>query len=65
MNKPKTGAQREAKRRQQGRAIACVVRDPAALAALSALEVKHGGVTAAVTAALVHAAALRDSQSPH
>jgi hypothetical protein len=48
----KTGAQREAKRRTQGRAIACVIRDRDALSALAALERKHGGVTAAVVAAL-------------
>jgi hypothetical protein len=55
MPKPKTGAQREAKRRAQGRAIACVLRDPAALTALAALEAKHGGVTAAISAALIQA----------
>lgn len=65
MTKPKTGAQREAKRRAQGRAIACVVRDPAALTALAALEAKHGGVTAAVTAALIHTEALKDTHAPH
>jgi hypothetical protein len=51
----KTGAQREAKRRTQGRAIACVIRDRDALSALAALERKHGGVTAAITAVLIHA----------
>lgn len=56
----KTGAQREAKRRAQGRAIACVIRDQAALAALAALEKSHGGITAAVTAALKH-----HSNAPH
>lgn len=52
-HKPKTGAQREAKRRASGRAIACVIRDAKAQAALSSLERRHGGVTAAVTAALL------------
>lgn len=52
----KTGAEREAKRRASGRAIACVIRDPDALAALALLEREHGGVTAAVTAALVQGA---------
>jgi hypothetical protein len=50
--KPKTGAEREAKRRAQGRAIALVLRDEAALAALDRLAERHGGVTAAVTYAL-------------
>lgn len=49
---PQTGARREAKRRASGRAIACVIRNPEALTALRMLERKHGGVTAAVTAAL-------------
>lgn len=51
----KTGAEREAKRRASGRAISCVIRDPKAMAALLRLERKHGGVTAAVTAALTGA----------
>jgi hypothetical protein len=49
---PRTDAQRAAKYKRSGRQIACVIRDPAALAALRALERKHGGVTAAITAAL-------------
>ena len=53
---PQTGAQRQARYAQSGRQIACVIRDPAALAALRALERKHGGVTAAVSAALVSTA---------
>lgn len=44
---------RREKYRASGRQIACVIRDPAALTALDALSEKHGGVTAAVTAALV------------
>lgn len=48
----KTGAERQAKMRATGRQIAVVIRDPVALAALAALEAKHGGVTAAVVAAL-------------
>lgn len=55
MTKPKTGAQRQATYAAKGRAIACVIRDPDAIASLAKLEAAHGGVTAAVTAAL-HAA---------
>ena len=55
MNKPKTAAQRQAAYAASGRQIACVIRDSAALASLERLETLHGGVTAAVTAAL-HAA---------
>jgi hypothetical protein len=55
--KPKTGAERQASLRAQGRQIAVVLRDPAAIKSLDRLTAKHGGVTAAVTAAL-HAAAL-------
>ena len=61
--KPKTAAQRQAAYAASGRPIACVIRDPSALAALERLEALHGGVTAAVTAAL-HAAASRSKQ-PH
>ena len=50
---PASDADRMAKYRASGRQISCVIRDPAALAALDALSEKHGGVTAAVTAALV------------
>jgi hypothetical protein len=53
--KPKTGAQRQAASVARGRQIAVVLRDPAAIAALDRLTEKHGGVTAAVTAALIHA----------
>lgn len=51
--RPATGAQRQAKYAAAGRQIACVIRDPVALTALDRLAEKHGGVTAAVTAALV------------
>lgn len=47
-----TGAERQAKYVSSGRQITCVIRDPAALAALDRLIDEHGGVTAAVTAAL-------------
>ena len=47
---------RQARYTASGRQIACVIRDPDALAALRALERKHGGVTAAVSAALVSTA---------
>lgn len=57
--RPATGAERQAKYAAAGRQIACVIRDPAALDALDRLAEKHGGVTAAVTAAL-----LRASKSP-
>ena len=56
--RPATGAERQAKYVATGRQIACVIRDPAALEALDALSKKHGGVTAAVTAALVSQSAL-------
>jgi hypothetical protein len=50
---PDSGAERAARYKASGRQIACVIRDPAALAALDRLADKHGGVTAAVTAALL------------
>lgn len=52
---PRTGAQRKAKYRAQGRQIAVVLRDERAIASLDRLREEHGGVTAAVTAALVAA----------
>jgi len=55
MTKPKTGAQRQASLRAQGRQIAVLLRDPKAIKALDKLAAQHGGVTAAVTYAL-HAA---------
>lgn len=55
-SKPKTGAERQAKVRATGRQVAVVIRDPVALAALAALEKKHGGVTAAIVQALLAAA---------
>lgn len=54
---PDTDAERKARYKASGRQIACVIRDHDALAALDTLSEKHGGVTAAVTAALVSAAA--------
>lgn len=51
----KTGAERQAEYAARGRAIACVIRDPDAINALAKLETVHGGVTAAVTAALIAA----------
>lgn len=50
--RPATVSERVAKSRAAGRQIACVIRDPVALDALDRLAEKHGGVTAAVTAAL-------------
>lgn len=55
MLKPKDGAARTAAYRETGRQIAVVLRDDKAIATLDRLAAKHGGVTAAVTAAL-HAA---------
>lgn len=52
-NPPASDAERKAKYKASGRQIACVIRDPAAIDALDRLAEKHGGVTAAVTAALV------------
>ena len=63
MNKPKTGAQRQAALRERGRQVAVVLTDPAAVAALDKLATQHGGVKAAVTFAL-HAATSRH-KSPH
>lgn len=65
MPKPKTGAQRQAAYAASGRAIACVIRDPVAIKALERLEAKHGGVTAAIVAALHAAAPVRASKPPH
>jgi len=50
---PATSAQRKARYRATGRQIAVVIRDERALTALDELERKHGGVTAAITAALL------------
>lgn len=53
--KPKTGAERVADSKARGRQIAVVLRDPKAIAALDSLTERHGGVTAAVSHALVSA----------
>lgn len=50
---PASDSERMAKYRASGRQIACVIRDPVALSELERLAEKHGGVTAAVTVALV------------
>lgn len=63
MLKPMTGAERKAASVARGRQIAVVLRDPAAIAALDRLTEKHGGVTAAVTAALIHAASSRHARA--
>lgn len=55
--KPKAGAERQAAYAAKGRAVAFVLTDPATLKALARLEKAHGGVKAAVSAALIHAAA--------
>lgn len=64
--KAKTPAERQAAYAAKGRAIACVIRDEKALAALRQLEEKHGGVTAAIVAALhaTHPACVRQ-KPPH
>jgi hypothetical protein len=61
MTKPQTGAERIAKHRANGRAVAVVLRDQTAIDALDKLAEKHGGVTAGITAALIHAAAAKRS----
>lgn len=53
---PASDAERAAKYKASGRQVAIVLRDPAALAALDDLVAKHGGVTAAITTALVDSA---------
>ena len=53
MKKPKPSTERQAAYRAQGRQIAVVLRDPKAIKALDRLSEKHGGVTAAVHAALL------------
>jgi len=53
----KTGAQRQAALRSKGRQVAVVLRNPEAIAALDALAAECGGVTAAITRALVDAGA--------
>lgn len=49
---PDSDAERSARYKATGQQIACVLRDEAAIAGLEALKAEHGGVTAAVTAAL-------------
>lgn len=63
MTNPKTGAERKAESVARGWQIAVVLRDPAAIAALDKLVVKHGGITAAVSYALVHAASSRHARA--
>ena len=63
MAAPKTPAERKAASVARGRQIAVVLRDPVAIKALDKLTAKHGGVTAAVTAAL-HAASRNSSTNP-
>ncbi len=57
MSKPTrlSDAERQRRRRKRGRAIGIVLRDPAAIAALDAGIKLHGGVLAAVSAALLMA----------
>lgn len=50
--RPSTSAHRQAAYRNKGRGVAFVLNDEKAMQKLAALEVIHGGVKAAVTAAL-------------
>lgn len=58
---PASDAERAARYKASGRQIACVIRDPGAQTALIALEQKHGGVTAALTAVLLESSHTRGS----
>jgi hypothetical protein len=49
---PKSGAARQAAHRARGRTLTVTLTDKAAIAALDRLIAKHGGVTAAIVAAL-------------
>jgi hypothetical protein len=51
-----TGAQRQAQFRKSGRQVSVVLRDDVAILALDELASAAGGVSAAITAALKHAA---------
>lgn len=55
MSAAKTGAQRQAALRSKGRQVSVVLRNPEAIVALDALAAECGGVTAAITRALVAA----------
>lgn len=48
----KTGAERQAAHRARGRTFTVTLTDKAAIAVLDQLIAKHGGVTAAIVAAL-------------
>lgn len=48
----KTGAERQAAHRSRGRTFTVTLLDSVAIAALNRLIAKHGGVTAAIVAAL-------------
>lgn len=48
----KTGAERQAAHRSRGRTFTVTLLDSVAIAALDRLIAKHGGVTAAIMAAL-------------
>lgn len=65
MRTAKTGAQRQAALRSKGRQVSVVLRDPEAIAALNALAAECGGVTAAITHALVAAGARRHCGGQH
>lgn len=58
---PATTAERQAKYKATGRQIACVIRDPDALAALDLLTDIHGGVTKAISASLIAAAKKKEA----
>lgn len=59
----KTSAERKAASAARGRQVSVILRDPSAIAALDKLATLHGGVTAAITAAL-HAA-IPNAKPPH
>jgi hypothetical protein len=55
MTRPDPSAVRQRRRRQRGRAVGIVLRDPRAIAALDAGIRMHGGPLAAITVALLMA----------
>ena len=55
MQRPLTGAERQAAHVARGKQVAVVLTDPAAVKALARLVKAHGGVKAAITYALTRA----------
>jgi hypothetical protein len=60
----KTSAQRQSAYASSGKAIACVIRDHEAIKALGLLCAQHGGITAAVTHALLSIPTVQPSPEP-